>query len=167
MALLDILCFPDERLRSKAKKVENLTKEYQTFIDDMLQTMYAAPGIGLAATQVNRHEQIIVIDVSEDKTEPCCFINPEIISSSGVEKMEEGCLSVPETYAEIERAESVVVKYMDRKGNEQILHTSDMLAVCIQHEIDHLQGKLFVDYLSKLKRDRIRKKLAKHMKQKL
>ena len=167
MALLNILCFPDERLRSRAKKVVSLNKEYQTFIDDMLQTMYAAPGIGLAATQVNRHEQIIVIDISEDKTQPYCFINPEIISSSGVEKMEEGCLSVPETYAEIERAESVVVKYMDRKGNEQSLHASELLAVCVQHEIDHLQGKLFVDYLSKLKRDRIRKKLAKHMKQKL
>ncbi len=167
MALLNILCFPDERLRTKAKKVESLNKEYQIFIDDMLQTMYEAPGIGLAATQVNRHEQIIVIDVSEDKTRPYCFINPEIISASGVEKMEEGCLSVPETYAEIERAESVVVKYMDRKGNTQTLHTSELLAVCVQHEIDHLQGKLFVDYLSKLKRDRIRKKLAKHMKQKL
>ena len=167
MALLDILCFPDERLRTKAKKVESMNADYQIFIDDMLQTMYAAPGIGLAATQVNRHEQIIVIDVSENKTEPYCFINPEIISTSGTEVMEEGCLSVPETYAEVERAESIVVKYMDRKGNLQTLHASELLAVCIQHEIDHLQGKLFVDYLSKLKRDRIRKKLEKHMKQKL
>ncbi|MCU7837295.1 MAG: peptide deformylase [gamma proteobacterium symbiont of Taylorina sp.] len=167
MPLLDILCFPDDRLRTRAKKVNSLTLEHQKFIDDMLATMYEAPGIGLAATQVNRHERIIVIDVSENKADPYCFINPEIISSSGQETMEEGCLSVPETYAEIERADSVVVRYMDRKGKEQTLETSGLLAVCIQHEIDHLQGKLFVDYLSKLKRDRIRKKLEKQWRQKL
>lgn len=167
MALLDILCFPDDRLRTKAKKVDKVTTAHQTLIDNMLETMYKAPGIGLAATQVNHHEQIIVIDVSENKSEPICLINPKIISSSGHETMEEGCLSVPETYADVERAESIVVQYIDRKGKEQTLETSEILAVCIQHEIDHLKGKLFVDYLSKLKRERIRKKLEKHMRQKL
>jgi len=123
--------------------------------------MYAAPGIGLAATQINVHEQIIVVDISEDKKNPYCLINPEIISDSGKEKMEEGCLSVPDTYAEVERAEEVTVKYLDRKGHEQTLEADGLLAVCLQHEIDHLQGKLFVDYLSKLKRERISKKLEK------
>ncbi len=167
MALLNILCFPDERLRNKAKRVEKLTSEYQNFIDSMLETMYEAPGIGLAATQVDRHEQIIVMDVSENKSDPLCLINPKIISSSGHETMEEGCLSVPETYADVERAEYVVIQYMDRKGREQTLEATGLIAVCIQHEMDHLQGKLFVDYLSKLKRDRIRKKLEKQIRQKL
>ena len=161
MALLDIVCFPDERLRTIAKRVEKITSKHQRLLDDMLETMYAAPGIGLAATQINVHERIIVIDISEDKSNPYCLINPEVISHSGKEKMEEGCLSVPETYGEVERADSVVVKYWDRKGNEIRLEADGLLAVCIQHEIDHLQGKLFVDYLSKLKRDRIRKKLVK------
>ncbi|MCP3851327.1 MAG: peptide deformylase [Gammaproteobacteria bacterium] len=165
MALLDILCFPDDRLRIRAKRVENITSKHQRLMDDMLETMYAAPGIGLAATQINRHEQIIVIDISEDKKNPYCLINPEIISDSGKEKMEEGCLSVPETYAEVERADSVVVKYLDRKGNELTLEADGLLAVCLQHEIDHLKGKLFVDYLSKLKRDRIQKKLLKQQRQ--
>ena len=167
MALLDILCFPDERLRRKAKKVASITAEHQQFIDDMLETMYAAPGIGLAATQVDRHERIIVIDVSENKSEPYCFINPEIVSSAGEEVMEEGCLSVPEIYGEVERASTVVVKYLDRKGQQQTLDAEELMAVCVQHEIDHLNGKLFVDYLSKLKRDRIRKKLEKQKRQKL
>jgi len=167
MPLLDILCFPDDRLRIRAKKVDIITPAHQQLIDDMLETMYEAPGIGLAATQVNQHEQIIVIDLSDDKTEPYCFINPEIISSSGKETMEEGCLSVPETYAKVERAETVVVRYLDRKGKDQTLEASELLAVCVQHEIDHLQGKLFVDHLSKLKRDRIRKKLEKQWRQKL
>ncbi len=165
MALLDILCFPDERLRVRAKRVEKITSKHQRLMDDMLETMYAAPGIGLAATQINRHEQIIVIDISEDKKNPYCLINPEIISDSGKEKMEEGCLSVPETYAEVERADSVVVKYLGRKGNELTLEADGLLAVCLQHEIDHLKGKLFVDYLSKLKRDRIQKKLLKQQRQ--
>ena len=164
---MDILCFPDERLRRKAKQVGKVTAEHQQFIDDLFETMYAAPGIGLAATQVDRHEQIIVMDVSENKSEPRCFINPKIISSAGEEVMEEGCLSVPETYGEVERASTVVVEYLDRKGHEKTLDASELLAVCIQHEIDHLKGKLFVDYLSKLKRDRIRKKLEKHRRQKL
>lgn len=167
MDLLDILCFPDDRLRNKAKKVAKITSEHQQLIDNMLETMYEAPGIGLAATQVNHHEQIIVMDVSESKSEPYCFINPIIISSSGEEVMEEGCLSVPETYGEVERASSVVIQYLDRKGHEQTLEAAELLAVCIQHEIDHLNGILFVDYLSKLKRDRIRKKLVKQMRQRL
>jgi peptide deformylase len=164
MALLDILCFPDERLRTRAKKISNITTKHQQLIDDMLETMYAAPGIGLAATQIDFHEQIIVIDISEDKTEPYCLINPKVVSHSGKEKMEEGCLSVPETYAEVERADSVVVQYLDRDGKETELEADGLLAVCLQHEIDHLQGKLFVDYLSRLKRDRIGKKLAKQQK---
>ena len=167
MALLEILHFPDERLRTHAVRIEQITPVHQTLIDDMLETMYAAPGIGLAATQVNVHEQIIVIDVSEDKNAPYCLINPEILSLSGKEILEEGCLSVPETYAEVERADSVIVQYLDRKGFQQVLETDGLLAVCVQHEIDHLQGKLFVDYLSRMKRDRIRKKLEKQMRQKL
>jgi peptide deformylase len=133
----------------------------------MLETMYAAPGIGLAATQVNVHEQLIVIDVSENGDQPLFLINPEIISKTGTEKMDEGCLSVPETYAEVHRAESIVVTYQDRQGIQQQLATEGLLAVCIQHEIDHLHGKLFVDYLSKLKRMRIIKKLEKHKHQKM
>ncbi len=167
MALLEILHFPDERLRSKAKPVKNITSTHKKLIDDMLETMYAAPGIGLAATQVNVHEQIIVIDISEEKNQPLCLINPEIIAHSGKEKMDEGCLSVPDTYAEVERADTVVVRYLDNKGKQQELSTEGLLAVCVQHEIDHLQGKLFVDYLSRLKRERIRKKLEKHQRQKM
>jgi len=165
MALLKILCFPDERLRNKAKPVKKVSSAHQRLLDDMLETMYDAPGIGLAATQINVHERLIVIDISEDKNEPYCLINPEIISDSGKETMEEGCLSVPDTYAEVERADAVSVKYLDRKGNEKILEADGLLAVCLQHEIDHLQGKLFVDYLSKLKRERIRKKLEKQKRQ--
>lgn len=167
MALLEILHFPDERLRTRAKPVDTITSRHKQLVDDMLETMYAAPGIGLAATQVNVHEQIIVIDLSEDKNEPLCLINPEILSHSGKEKMDEGCLSVPDTYAEVERAEFVVVRYLDKQGTQQELSTDGLLAICIQHEIDHLQGKLFVDYLSRLKRERIRKKLEKHQRQKM
>jgi peptide deformylase len=167
MALLEILCFPDERLRKKARRVEQLTNKHQQLLDDMLETMYAAPGIGLAATQVNVHEQLIIIDISDSRDQPLFLINPKIISKSGAEKMEEGCLSVPETYAEVHRAESIEVKYQDRRGSEQQLETTGLLAVCIQHEIDHLQGKLFVDYLSRLKRIRIQKKLEKHKRQKM
>ena len=167
MALLEILCFPDERLRKQARRVEKITDSHRQLLDDMLETMYAAPGIGLAATQVNVHEQLIVIDISDSKDAPLFLINPEIISKSGVEKMDEGCLSVPETYAEVHRAESIVLKYQDREGSEQQLETDGLLAVCIQHEIDHLHGKLFVDYLSKLKRMRIQKKLEKHKRQKM
>ncbi len=165
MALLNILRFPDERLRTRAKKVTQLMDKHQQLLDDMLETMYAAPGIGLAATQVNVHQQIIVIDISEDRKNPYCLINPEIIADSGTETSEEGCLSVPDTYAEVQRADKVTVKYLDRKANEQTLEADGLLAVCIQHEVDHLQGKLFVDYLSRLKRERIRKKLEKHQRQ--
>ncbi len=167
MALLEILHFPDERLRTKAKPLVNITPEHHQLIDNMLETMYAAPGIGLAATQVNVHQQIIVIDISEERDQALCLINPEIIALSGKETMDEGCLSVPDTYAEVERAESVIVRYLDKQGQQQELSTDGLLAVCIQHEIDHLHGKLFVDYLSRLKRERIRKKLEKHQRQKM
>ncbi|MCK5697594.1 MAG: peptide deformylase [Gammaproteobacteria bacterium] len=165
MALLTILRFPDKRLRTQATPVKQLTDKHQQLLDNMLETMYTAPGIGLAATQVNVHQQIIVIDISEDRNQPYCLINPEIIDNSGTEASEEGCLSVPETFAEVERAEQVTIKYLDRKGQEQILEADGLLAICIQHEIDHLKGKLFVDYLSNLKRDRIRKKLEKQQRQ--
>ena len=127
--------------------------------------MYAAPGIGLAATQVNVHKRVLVTDVSEDKSQPLALVNPEIVSKDGIEVMEEGCLSVPGFYEEVERAESIVVRFLDRDGKQQELAADGLLAVCIQHEIDHLDGKLFVDYLSQLKRQRIRKKLTKEQKQ--
>ena len=165
MALLKILEFPDPRLRTKATPVAAVDDEIRTLIDDMLETMYAAPGIGLAATQVNVHQRVLVADVSEDKSRPLALVNPEIVSKDGVEVMEEGCLSVPGFYEEVERAETIVVKYLDRDGAQQTLETDGLLAVCIQHEIDHLDGKLFVDYLSQLKRQRIRKRLLKEQKQ--
>lgn len=161
MALLKILEFPDPRLRTKATAVEAVDDEIRTLIDDLLETMYAAPGIGLAATQVNVHKRVLVTDVSEDKSQPLALVNPEIVSKDGVEVMEEGCLSVPGFFEEVERAESIVVRFLDRDGKQQELEVDGLLAVCIQHEIDHLDGKLFVDYLSKLKRQRVRKKLEK------
>jgi len=165
MAKLNILCFPDARLRTKAKPVAEVTDKTRTFLDDMLETMYDAPGIGLAATQVNVHQQIVVIDVSEEKDEPHCFINPVITKLEGEEVCEEGCLSVPEYYAEIERAEKITVVALDRDGKEFKLDADGLLAVCIQHELDHLKGKLFVDYLSPLKQKRLRKKFEKLAKQ--
>ena len=165
MALLKILEFPDPRLRTKATAVEAVDDEIRTLIDDLLETMYAAPGIGLAATQVNVHKRVLVTDVSEDKSQPLALVNPEIVSKDGVEVMEEGCLSVPGFFEEVERAESIVVRFLDRDGKQQELEVDGLLAVCIQHEIDHLDGKLFVDYLSQLKRQRIRKKLVKEQKQ--
>lgn len=161
MALLDILCFPDSRLRTMAQSVEKVDDELRTTIDDMFETMYDAPGIGLAATQVNVHKRIIVIDVSEDKSQPLILINPMILERSGDQEGDEGCLSVPGYYEAVERAESVRVEALDRDGNQFELEAGGLLAVCIQHEIDHLDGKLFVDYLSKLKRSRIQKKLEK------
>ncbi len=161
MALLKILEFPDPRLRTKATPVAEVNDEIRTLIDNLLETMYAAPGIGLAATQVDVHQRVLVTDVSEDKSQPLALVNPEILSKDGVEVMEEGCLSVPGYYEKVERADSIVVRFLDRDGNEQTLETDGLLAVCIQHEIDHLDGKLFVDYLSNLKRTRIRKKLEK------
>jgi peptide deformylase len=162
MALLEILEYPDPRLRKIAAPVEEVTPEIQTLIDDMFETMYDAPGIGLAATQVDRHIQLIVMDLSEDKSEPHVFINPEVTVLEGdPEKMQEGCLSVPGFYEDVERIEHVLIKALDRNGEPFELEATGLLAVCIQHEMDHLNGKLFVDYLSRLKRDRIKKKLEK------
>ena len=164
MALLDILHFPDDRLRTKARPVEQVDDSVRQLVDDMFETMYEAPGIGLAATQVNVHQRIIVIDVSLEKDQPLVLINPEIIEKDGVEEREEGCLSVPGVYETVQRADHIRVKALDRNGEPFELETGDLLAVCIQHEIDHLDGKLFVDYLSSLKRQRIKKKLEKSRK---
>ena len=165
MALLNILHYPDERLRTKAAPVETVDDELRTLIDDMFETMYEAPGIGLAATQVNVHKRFMVIDVSEEKNEPLVFINPQIIEHSGMEEMEEGCLSVPGIYEKVQRAEWIKVGATDRNGETFEMEADGLLAVCIQHEMDHLEGKLFVDYLSELKRGRIRKKLEKQSRQ--
>ncbi len=161
MAILDILHYPDPRLRTVARPVEVVDAEVQQLVDDMFETMYDAPGIGLAATQVNVHRRVIVIDVSEDRSEPLVFINPELLELDGVEQMQEGCLSVPGYYDLVERAERVKVRALDRDGKPFELEADGLLAVCIQHEIDHLDGKLFVDYLSEMKRKRVRKKLEK------
>ena len=166
MAKLKILRFPDARLRTKAKPVAEVTDKIREFLDDMLETMYDAPGIGLASTQVNVHKQIVVIDVSEEKDEPYCFINPVITHKEGEEVCEEGCLSVPEYYAEVSRAEKITVEALDRDGKTFTLDADGLLAVCIQHELDHLKGKLFVDYLSPLKQKRLLKKIEKQTKQK-
>ena len=161
MSLLNILHFPDPRLRQKAEPVAEVNDEIRTLVDDMFETMYDAPGIGLAAVQVNVLKRVITIDLSEEKNEPRCFINPEIIASSGDEKMEEGCLSVPGIYEPVIRAKEITVRFLDRDGQQQELNADGLLAVCIQHEMDHLDGKLFVDYLSEMKRNRIRKKMEK------
>ena len=165
MAILDILHFPDPRLRNKAKPVAEVTDEIRRLIDDMLETMYAAPGIGLASIQVDVPLRIIVVDTTEDRSEPLALINPEILSKDGIEEMEEGCLSVPGIYETVQRADHIRVRYIDRDGNIVERDADGLLAVCIQHEIDHLDGKLFVDYLSNLKRQRIRKKLEKEARQ--
>ena len=164
MALLNILRFPDKRLRTKAVPVEAVTDATRKILNDMLETMYEAPGIGLAATQVNVHQQMVVIDVSETKDQPLCLINPVITHSDGEEVSEEGCLSVPEYYAEVQRAETITVKALDKDGKEFTLDADGLLAVCIQHELDHLKGKLFVDYLSPLKQKRLLKKIEKQAK---
>lgn len=161
MAILEILHFPDPRLRTRAQPVEKIDDDIRELVSDMLETMYAAPGIGLAATQVNVHKQLLVTDISENKEEPLVLINPEIVELWGEEEMEEGCLSIPESYELVQRAESIRVKYLDLDGKKQELMTDGIQAVVIQHEIDHLKGKLFVDYVSPLKRNRIRKKLEK------
>ena len=161
MAKLTILEFPDPRLRKKAVPVDTVDDELRTLIDDMFETMYAAPGIGLAATQVDVHRRLLVADVSADKSDPHVFINPEILEKDGVTFTEEGCLSVPGYYEEVKRAEHIRLRYLDREGRECEGEFEGLLAVCIQHEIDHLDGKLFVDYLSEAKRSRIRKKLEK------
>lgn len=161
MAQLTILEFPDPRLRTKAAPVERVDDVLRDFIGSMLETMYAANGIGLAATQVNFHQRVLVIDISEERDRPMVFINPEILAREGEEETEEGCLSVPGAYEKVRRAERVRVRALDRHGITFELDADGLLAVCIQHEIDHLDGKLFVDYLSDLKRTRIRKKLEK------
>jgi peptide deformylase len=161
MAILTILHYPDPRLRKKALPVENVDNEVKQLVDDMFETMYQAPGIGLAATQADIQKRIIVIDISEDKSQPLCFINPEIIGSGGEEEMEEGCLSVPGIYEKVSRADHIKVRALDRDGQSFEMEADGLLSVCIQHEMDHLEGKLFVDYLSELKRQRIRKKLEK------
>ena len=165
MAILDILHFPDPRLRNKAKPVALVDGSIRRLVDDMFETMYQAPGIGLAATQVNVAKQVIVIDLSEEKNQPLCLINPEILEKDGEEQMEEGCLSVPGVYEPVIRAAHIRVRALDRTGEPFELEADDLLAVCIQHEVDHLDGKLFVDYLSSLKRQRIRKKLEKEGRQ--
>ena len=161
MSTLNILHFPDPKLRQKAVVVDDVNDDIRSLVDDMFETMYTAPGIGLAAVQVNVLKRVIVIDISEDKSQPLCFINPIIVQSSGREVMEEGCLSVPGIYEMVSRAEEVTVRYQDRDGKTVELKAEGLLAVCIQHEIDHLDGKLFVDYLSEMKRKRIRKKMEK------
>ena len=161
MAKLTILEFPDPRLRKKAVPVDVVDDALRTLIDDMFETMYAAPGIGLAATQVDVHRRLLVADVTADKDDPHVFINPEIIEKDGVTTTEEGCLSVPGYFEEVKRAEHIRVRYLDREGRECEGEFEGLLAVCVQHEIDHLDGKLFVDYLSEAKRSRIRKKLEK------
>ena len=167
MALLPILEFPDPRLRTKAAPVDPARvadPEFQQLLDDMFETMYDAPGIGLAASQVDVHRRFMVIDVSEDKAEPQVFINPEILAKTGEQVYQEGCLSVPGIFADVTRADSIQVRYLGRDGQTRELQVDGLLAVCIQHEMDHLDGKLFVDYLSPLKREMVRKKLAKQRK---
>ena len=161
MAKLTILEFPDPRLRKKAAPVETVDDALRALIDDMFETMYAAPGIGLAATQVDVHKRLLVADVSADKSDPHVLINPVITEKDGVTVTEEGCLSVPGYFEEVQRAEQIRVTFLDRNGDETEMQAEGLLAVCIQHEMDHLEGKLFVDYLSEAKRTRIRKKLDK------
>lgn len=165
MAILEILHYPDSRLRTKAKPVEKVDDSVRLLVDDMFETMYEAPGIGLAAIQVNVAKRVVVIDISEEHDQPQCFINPEILERTGEETMEEGCLSVPGYYDTVTRAETVKVRALDRDGEPFELDADGLLAVCIQHEIDHLDGKLFVDYLSKLKQVRARKKIEKELRQ--
>ncbi|QSX30135.1 peptide deformylase [Shewanella cyperi] len=161
MALLKVLRFPDERLRTIAAPVTEFNEALQTQIDSMFETMYEEKGIGLAATQVDFHQRLIVMDLQDDIERPTVFINPEIIDKRGDFCNEEGCLSVPGVYAKVDRAEFVTVKAQDRHGKEFTVEADELFAICLQHEMDHLQGKLFVDYLSPLKRQRIRQKLEK------
>jgi peptide deformylase len=167
MAILKILQYPDERLHKVARKVARVDETTRKLVQDMAETMYAAPGVGLAATQVDVHEQIIVADVSEAHDRLMVFINPEIIASSGEEEFEEGCLSVPGIYETVRRAEKVTVRALDQHGEPFTLEAAGFLAVCIQHEIDHLRGKVFVEYLSQLKQTRIRAKLKKRLRETL
>lgn len=161
MAILQILHYPDERLHTVAKPVSTVDDTIRQLIDDMAETMYAAPGIGLAATQVDVHQRVIVIDISENRDQLLALINPEITRAEGKAEREEGCLSVPGIYDRVSRAERISVRSLDREGKPFTLEAEGLLAVCIQHEMDHLQGKVFVEYLSRLKQNRIRQKLKK------
>jgi peptide deformylase len=163
MALLDILIYPDQRLHKRALAVEKVDDRIKKLIDDMSETMYEAPGIGLAAPQVNVLERIIVVDISESKDSLLAMVNPQIISSDGLSEHEEGCLSVPGVYAQMKRYEKICVRALNQHGESFELDTDGLLGICIQHEIDHLDGKVFVDYLSHLKQDRIRKKMQKNL----
>ena len=165
MALLPILRYPDERLHTVAQSVESVNGEIRQLIEDLAETMYAAPGVGLAATQVDVHKRVIVIDVSETHDQLLVLINPTIVESRGVSEFEEGCLSVPGIYERVERAEWVKVRALDRKGEPSEIEADGLLAVCIQHEMDHLLGKVFVEYLSRLKQSRILARIKKQEKQ--
>ena len=165
MPILDVLHFPDDRLRTVAKPVEEITPEIKKLAADMIETMYDENGVGLAATQVNVHLRVVVIDVSDTRDQAMALINPAIVETSGVEVSEEGCLSVPDTNAEVERAEFVTFEYLDLNGEKQTIEADGLLAVCILHELDHLKGKLFIDYLSSLKQKRIKTKLEKLQRQ--
>lgn len=165
MAILKILQYPDERLHKIAKPVKHISETTRKLVRDMAETMYAAPGVGLAATQVDVHERIIVIDASETHDQLKVFINPEIIASSGEEECEEGCLSVPGIYETVRRAANVTVRALNEKGGQFTLEAEGLLAVCVQHEMDHLLGKVFVEYLSQLKQSRIRAKLKKRLRE--
>lgn len=167
MAILPILQYPDERLHKIAKKVENVDASVRKLASDMAETMYAAPGIGLAATQVDKHIRLIVIDVSEEKNDLKVFINPELLVADGKKENEEGCLSVPGIYEKVQRAERITVRALNEHGKPFTLEAEGLLAVCIQHEMDHLQGKVFVEYLSQLKQTRIRTKLKKQRRETL
>ena len=161
MAILEILVYPDERLRTIAKPVETVDESIRQLVKDMAETMYDANGIGLAATQVNVHKQVIVMDLSDERNELRVLINPTVVEQDGEQMHDEGCLSVPEYYAPVKRAESIKITALDEQGEIYQLDAQDLLAVCIQHEMDHLAGKVFVDYLSRLKQDRIKKKFVK------
>lgn len=165
MYVLQVLHFPDERLRIVANPVKEVNADIQRIIDDMFETMYAEEGIGLAATQVDIHQRIIVIDVSENRDERLVLINPELLEESGGTGIKEGCLSIPEQRALVPRSEKIKIRALDREGNSYELEADGLLAICIQHEMDHLVGKLFIDYLSPMKRQRIRQKLEKHYRQ--
>ena len=168
MAKLTILEFPDPRLRTRAQPVEVVDDALRRLVDDLLETMYAAKGVGLAATQVDVHQRVLVTDISPDRTDPRVFINPQIIERSGSTEAEEGCLSVPGIYDTLRtRSERVRVRALDRDGQPFELEAEGLLAICVQHEVDHLDGKLFVDYLSELKRNRIRKKLEKERRERV
>jgi peptide deformylase len=165
MALLNILHFPDPRLRTVAKPVVDFDEKLRQLVSDMFETMYEAPGIGLAATQVDHHIRLLVMDISDERNNPRCLINPRIIAADGDEEMDEGCLSVPGYYEKVRRADHIRVSAQDENGESYQFEAEGLEAVCIQHEMDHLEGKLFVDYLSALKRNRIRSKLIKAQKQ--